>query len=83
MILPKEIKDKLRERYKESMVRYHDNKDLFNAFSMIRYTLRKGETNKDGLLEFIKYNDEVDQDRKENLLEAIPELKEVYEWAKS
>ena len=83
MILPKEIKDKLRERYKESMVRYHENKDLFNAFSMVRYTLKKGETNKGGLLEFIKYNDEVDQDRKENLLEAIPELKEVYEWAKN
>ena len=32
---------------------------------------------------FIKYNDEVDMHRKEKLLDVIPELKEVYEWAKS
>jgi hypothetical protein len=50
---------------------------------MIVYTIQSGAPNKGGLQEFIKYNNEVDGHRNEKLLEAIPELKEVYEWANS
>ena len=83
MILPQHIKDRLTERYKQSIERYSFNKDLANGFKMIVYTIQSGAPNKGGLQEFIKYNNEVDEHRNEKLLEAIPELKEVYEWANS
>ena len=42
-----------------------------------------GEENKGGILEFKQFNDELDEFRDEKLIDIIPELKEVYEWAKS
>ena len=76
-------KEKLIPRYIKSMEKYAFNRDLKNSFKTVVYTLMRGKPNKGGIQEFIKYNDEVDMHRKEKLLDVIPELKEVYEWAKS
>jgi hypothetical protein len=83
MILPDHVKDKLKNRYIQSMYKYEFSRDLKNSFKTVVYTLMRGEPNKGGIQEFIKYNDEVDEHRKEKLLDVVPELKEVYEWAKS
>ena len=83
MILPDHVKEKLKNRYIQSMHRYEFSRDLKNSFKTVVYTLMRGEPNKGGIQEFIKYNDEVDEHRKEKLLDVVPELKEVYEWAKS
>jgi len=83
MILPAHIKEKLTLRYNKSIEKYSFNKDLVNAFKMVVYNLNSGSPNKEGILEFIKANDEMDEHRKEKLLDVVPELKEVYEWARS
>jgi radical SAM protein with 4Fe4S-binding SPASM domain len=83
MILPDHIKDKLIDRYRKSVIKYDHNEHVRNGFKMIIYSLKHGESNKGGLLEFMKSNDEMDEHRKEKLLDVIPELKEVYEWANS
>lgn len=82
-ILPQHVKDKLCERWTKSVDKYSFNRDLTNAFKMVVYTIQSGAPNKEGILEFIKQNDEMDQNRKEKILDIIPELKEVYEWARS
>ena len=74
MILPDHVKKKLMDRYRASAKRYADNETLKNGFRLIVYTLKQGQERKDGILEFKKYNDEVDSHRKENHLEVIPEL---------
>jgi hypothetical protein len=83
MILPDHVKDKLIDRYRKSAFKYSHNEHVKNGFKMIIYSLKHGEPNKGGVLEFMKSNDEMDEHRKEKLLDVIPELKEVYEWAKS
>jgi hypothetical protein len=50
---------------------------------MIKYALDVGGENKEAILEFKKYNEELDGYRAEDMLKTIPELKEVYEWAES
>jgi hypothetical protein len=50
---------------------------------MIIYNLTVGDENKGGIQEFIKFNDELDKFRDEKLIDTIPELKEVYQWAQS
>lgn len=83
MILPKHVKRRLTELYRIYQDRYKDNPDIHNGFKMIIYNLNVGEENKGGILEFKKFNDELDQFRKEKITDVIPELKEVYEWAES
>jgi hypothetical protein len=50
---------------------------------MIVNNLQVGNENKGGILEFKKFNDELDEFRNEKLTDIIPELQEVYEWAES
>ena len=83
MILPKHIKQGLMEKYKQHQVKYLDNQDIQNGFNMILYNLSVGDENKGGILEFKKFNDELDEYRNETLEDIIPELKEVYAWAAS
>jgi tellurite resistance protein len=45
--------------------------------------LTVGDENKEGILEFIKFNEELDVYRKEKLEEIVPELKEVFDWARN
>jgi len=83
MILPKHIKQGLMEKYKQHQAKYLDNQDIQNGFNMILYNLSVGDENKGGILEFKKFNDELDEYRNETLEDIIPELKEVYAWAAS
>ena len=83
MILPVHVKRRLAELYRVYQERYKDNVDVYNGFKMIIYNLTVGEENKGGILEFKQFNDELDEFRDEKLIDVIPELKEVYEWAKS
>jgi hypothetical protein len=83
MILPVHVKRRLVELYRVYQEKYKDNQDIYNGFKMIIYNLTVGDENKGGIQEFIQFNDELDQFRDEKLTDVVPELKEVYEWAKS
>lgn len=83
MILPVHIKRRLIELYRVYQDKYKDNVDIYNGFKMIIYNLAQGDENKGGIQEFIQFNEELDQFRDEKLEDVIPELKEVFEWARS
>ena len=83
MILPHSVKRRLAELYRVYQERHKDNVDIYNGFKMIIYNLTVGEENKDGILEFKKFNDELDEYRDEKFEDIVPEMKEVYEWAQS
>jgi hypothetical protein len=83
MILPQHVKRRLAELYRVYQERHKDNVDIYNGFKMIIYNLTVGDENKGGILEFKKFNDELDQYRDEKFEDIVPEMKEVYEWAES
>jgi hypothetical protein len=83
MILPVHVKRRLAELYRVYQNKYKDNQDIYNGFKMIIYNLTVGDENKGGILEFKQFNDELDQFRDEKFEDICPEIKEVYEWAKS
>ena len=83
MILPKHVKRRLTELYRVYQEKYKDNHDIYNGFKMIIYNLNVGDENKGGVLEFKKFNDELDEFRNEKFEDLVPEIKEVYEWAES
>lgn len=82
MILPKDVKRRLTELYRVYQEKYKHNQDIYNGFKMIIYNLNVGEENKGGIREFQQFNEELDQFRDEKIEDLIPELKEVFEWAK-
>jgi hypothetical protein len=83
MILPASVKRRLAELYRVYQYRFKDNIDIHNGFKMIVYNLTVGDENKEGIKEFIQFNEELDQFRDEKLEELIPELKEVFDWARN
>jgi Iron-sulfur cluster-binding domain len=83
MILPKHVKNRLVELYRVYQNRYKDNQDIYNGFKMIIYNLTVGDENKEGIREFKQFNDELDEFRGEKFEDIVPEIKEVYEWARS
>jgi hypothetical protein len=83
MILPDHVRSDLQAKYREYIFKYCYNPELVNNFKTIENTLKHGAENKGGIQEFIAFNDELDSIRKEKIVDIIPELKEVYEWAKS
>ena len=83
MILPAHVKRRLAELYRVYQNRFKDNVDIHNGFKMIIYNLTVGDENKGGILEFKQFNDELDFYRNEKFEDVVPEIKEVYEWAKS
>lgn len=83
MILPVHVKRRLAELYRVYQNKYKDNQDIYNGFKMIIYNLTVGDENKQGILEFKQFNDELDEFRNEKFEDVCPEIKEVYEWAKS
>jgi hypothetical protein len=83
MILPKDVKHRLAELYRVYQNRHRDNIDIHNGFKMIIYNLTVGDENKGGIQEFIQFNEELDSVRNEKLIDVIPQLKEVFDWAKS
>ena len=83
MIMPSFVKRRLAELYRVYQNRYKDNVDIYNGFKMIIYNLTVGDENKGGIQEFIKFNEELDKFRDEKLEDIVPELKEVFDWARS
>lgn len=91
MILPEKTSSELIKLYDEYIEKYMDNPFIVDGLSVIQQTLKSGnpmfsgvdKSNKGGIQEFIKFNNELDERRNEKLIEIIPELKEVYEWANS
>lgn len=92
IVLPDFIKERLIMKYSVMMDKYEYNTEVCNGFKMIIQTLKSGTAaysglasneNKGGILEFKKFNDELDSYRKEKLIDTIPELVEVYQWAAS
>jgi hypothetical protein len=92
MILPESEKLKLIDLYDQYIKKYiYYSGDISAGFKMIKYGLECGSekhsgtdlSNKGGILEFIKVNEESDRIRNEKLLDVVPELKEVFEWARS
>jgi hypothetical protein len=82
MILPKHVKRRLVELYRVYQKKYGaENTDVYNGFKMIIYNLNQGDENPGGILEFKKFNDELDEFRNEKFEDLVPEMKEVYEWA--
>jgi hypothetical protein len=82
MILPKHVKRRLVELYRVYQKKYgSENTDVYNGFKMIIYNLNQGDENPGGILEFKKFNDELDEFRNEKFEDIVPEMKEVYEWA--
>lgn len=89
MILPDAVKDRLIALYGSYMEKYSYNTEIAHGFQMVQYTLMSGHgghgarshENKGGMLEFRKFNEELDAIRKEAHIDVIPELKEVYAWA--
>jgi hypothetical protein len=83
MILPDFIRAALIEDYRNYIFIYCYNSGVVEGFRNIENALTHGNENKDGILEFMKFNDELDEIRHEKLINIIPELKKVYEWAQS
>jgi len=94
MILPDKVKTRLIELYQSYIEKYSYNKEISNGFMVIEQTLKSGHLeyagknektyeNKGGILEFKKFNDDLDTYRDEKIEDIIPELKEVYAWAES
>jgi len=81
MILPDETRKKLEEKYRDYIFKYCYSQPIVANFKIIENSLKHGSENKGGILEFKKFNDELDQIRGESLIDIIPELREVYEWA--
>lgn len=94
MILPDDVKRDLIKLYATYINKYSHNADIVSGFRVIQQTLKSGHLNygganrqsyenKGGILEFKKFNDELDQYRDEKLEDIIPELKAIYAWAAS
>lgn len=84
MILPAHVKKDLIKLYRTYKKKYGENNvDIQNGLQTIIYNLSVGEENKQGILEFKKFNDELDQFRNEKFEELVPEIKEIYKWANS
>jgi len=90
-ILPDHIKEKLIKTYEMHVRKYEHLPGIANGFKLIQQNLKAGShrygdhvshEDKGGILEFIFHNNEMDVNRKEKLLDVVPELKEVYQWAK-
>lgn len=91
-ILPDDVKEKLIKVYDTYVEKYSYDVHMRNRFKIVRNSLKEGSANwgervsrenKDGIKEFIAFNEEMDSIRNEKILKVIPELKEIYKWAKS
>ena len=94
MILPDFVKTRLIALYQEYIKKYSYHREISDGFKVIEQALKSGHfeyagknaisyENKGGILEFKKFNDELDEFRNEKLVDVVPELKEVYAWAES
>lgn len=81
LVLPQFYRKKLLPLYEKVFTDESYSLNIRNAYQTVINTLYSGEENKGGIQEFFSYNNELDEVRRERLLEVMPSLKEVYEWA--
>ena len=81
MILPKFIREKARKLYEPVVNDESYSQSIRNGYQSVLNALDSAEENRPGIKEFFKFNNELDVVRQEQILEIIPELKEIYEWA--
>ena len=90
-VMPDKIKKKIIPMYQIYRSKYSYNDHIRNSFAVIQFTImsaspyfgEESKESKEAIKKFIEYNEELDEIRNENILETIPELIEVYEWALS
>jgi hypothetical protein len=80
LVAPKFYKEKLAELYRPIAEDRSYSMSIRNGYKTILTALESGTEDKTALKEFYHFNKKLDDHRNENLLEVIPELKEVYEW---
>jgi hypothetical protein len=78
-ILPGFYKDRLFLKWNKIKTNMNYSVSVRNAAAMVQEAL-KGETRVEGLKEFFEIQIETDNLRKEDWIESIPELEDVYEW---
>jgi hypothetical protein len=83
LILPEEHKKQLIELYQPIVDDDSYSMSIRNAYKTVCNTLASGTPNKGGMREFIKFNNELDEVRKEKIVDTVPQLRELYEWAQS
>lgn len=92
LILPEFSKLELSDYYQTYIDKYEYNEHIKNGFKLIQNNIQNGShrwgdhksyENKGGILEFIEFNEEMDRIRNENILQTMPELKKIYQWARS
>lgn len=81
LILPQFYRDRMASMYDDVFRDLSYSESIRNAYKTVLNTLKSGEENKDGIKQFFSFNDELDEVRKEKLFDALPELREVYEWS--
>lgn len=81
LILPKDYKEELLDMYRRVMNDESYSINIRNCYRTVLNTLKSGEENKGGLKEFFDFNSKLDEYRKENILDAIPELRRIHSWA--
>ncbi len=81
LILPKDYKEELLDMYRRVMNDESYSINIRNCYRTVLNTLKSGEENKGGLKEFFDFNSKLDEHRKENILDVIPELRRIHTWA--
>ena len=81
LVLPQEYKDKLAKLYEPVFDDASYSMTIRNAYKTVLNTLKSGEENRGGVREFFDFNAKLDQHRQENILDAIPELRDLHSWA--
>jgi hypothetical protein len=81
LILPYTEREQLLRLYEKVYYDESYSSSIRNGYGTVINTLRSAERNKDGIKEFFHFNAKLDEHRKENILDAIPELTRLYEWS--
>lgn len=92
-VLPKQFALPLKAKYEEYQARYDrytrdddSMRRMKNTFGIIITALNKAieyeKGHPDLFMDFMEENDRMDESRDEDFLDVIPELRDVYEWAK-
>jgi len=83
-ILPENMRVRLIREFKHYIAKFSENDDdvhIKNGWKVLIQTLWEGRDDRTRLLDFFEITDEKDRVRDEVLVDVIPELLEVREWA--
>jgi hypothetical protein len=78
--LPDRIRIKLITEMQKCLMKYTHTTHIKNGINTVIHTLWEGREDKEKMKEFFSENFKLDDIRDEELLNTLPELKEVYEW---